>query len=93
MARPGIATSGDGIGPQVSVVGISTSREFSACSQVIVLPVYADMRPMIAVSVLSATFFSSLIGLPLRIAPIRSVCSWTYGSLLLPVEFARRACR
>ena len=33
-------------------------------SQLRGLPVYADMRPMIAVSVLSATFFSSLIGLP-----------------------------
>ncbi len=32
---------------------------------------------MIAVSVLSATFFSSLSGLPARMLAIRSVCSCT----------------
>jgi hypothetical protein len=34
---------------------------------------------MIAVSVLSATVFSSLSGLPARMLAIRSVCSCTYG--------------
>src|SRR5262245_65867548 len=59
--------------------GIVSSWELSACSQVTSLPLYAAIRPRIAVSVLSATFFSSLIGLPERMLSIRSVCSCTYG--------------
>ena len=38
---------------------------------------------MIAVSVLSATCFSSLSGLPARMLATRSVCSCTYGLIAL----------
>ena len=41
---------------------------------------------MIAVSVLSATVFSSLSGWPLRMLATRSVCSCTYGSTGFPAE-------
>ena len=46
-----------------------------------VAPEYVDIRPMIAVRVLSATVFSSFSGLPSRMLLIRSVCSCTYGAL------------
>src|SRR5207302_3001813 len=59
--------------------GNVSSFEFSAASHVTGLPVYADMRPMMAVRVLSATCLNSLIGLAPRIHSIRSVCSCTYG--------------
>src|SRR5262249_5402917 len=68
---------------QESLSGIVSSWELSACSQATSLPLYAAIRPRIAVSVLSATFFSSLIGLPERLLAIRSVCSCTYGSAAL----------
>ena len=37
------------------------------------------MRPMMAVSVLSATCRPSLSGLPALMLAMRSTCSWTYG--------------
>ena len=75
---PGIDTAG--IGSRESIVsptGIRSSVDFSAMSHVTALPVYADIRPMIAVNVLSATVFNSLSGLPERTLSIRSVCSCT----------------
>src|SRR5437667_2538481 len=64
VESPGMGTAGVGIGPHLSSAGINDSGELSASSQVTVLPVYADMRPMIAVSELSVTCLSSLSGLP-----------------------------
>src|SRR5215831_19968212 len=59
--RPGAAAGAVSIFmSQVSFSGMVSSLVLSACSQLTVLPVYAAMRPMIAVRVLSATFFSSL---------------------------------
>src|SRR6185437_8996203 len=75
---PGMATgASDNCISQVKSLGIVSSFELSACSQLTCLPVYADMRPMMAVSVLSATRFNSLIGLPERMLSIKSVCSCT----------------
>src|SRR5262249_46644882 len=53
---PGTATGGTWCVPShCKSAGKVSSVEFSASSQVTVLPEYVDMRPMIAVSVLSAT--------------------------------------
>ena len=71
----------------MSVSGISDSGEFIASSHVIVLPEYADMRPMTAVRLLSATCFSSFSGLPARMLAMRSVCSCTYMSFGSPSYF------
>ncbi len=75
---PGMATGGTvKCVSQVRSLGMVSSFEFSACSHETRLPVYADMRPRMAVSVHSATCFSSLSGLPERMLSIRSVCSCT----------------
>ena len=75
---PGTATGGTGSFMSMArFCGIVSCLESRAWSQVTALPVYADIRPMIAVSVLSATFLNSLIGLPARMLWIRSVCSWS----------------
>src|SRR5207302_11134334 len=82
---PGMATCHSGrLVSIVRLCGIRSSLVFRACCHVTFLPVYADIRPMMAVSVLSATCLSSLSGLPERMLSIRSVCSWTYGSTLSP---------
>src|SRR5688572_21842268 len=67
------------MGPSSSVLGVRSCFEPSACSHVTSLPEYALIRPMIAVSVLSATCLHSLSGLPARMLSIRSLCSCWYG--------------
>ena len=77
---PGAGTGGvSSLVSQVKSCGNVSSFEFNACSHVTGLPVYADMRPMMAVSVLSATCLSSFTILPPRMLSIRSACSRTYG--------------
>src|SRR6476619_5033049 len=73
---PGLATTGPGIGPHSRVLGNVSSLLLRACSQLTALPVNADIRPMIAVSVLSATCFSSLRGRPSWMLASMSMCSW-----------------
>ena len=51
---------------QVRLAGNVSSLEFIIWSHVSALPVYATVRPMIAVIVLMATCFNSLTGLPPR---------------------------
>ena len=76
---------------QVRFSGMRLTLEFSALSHVTALPVYADIRPMIAVSVLSATCFNSLSGLLERMRGFADQCmaeydleGWTSPDLITP---------
>ena len=63
-----IATIGGGGAFGSSFAGRSVSCDASACSQVIVCPVYAAIRPRIAASVLWAIHRPSFFGSPFRTA-------------------------
>src|ERR1051326_6901132 len=82
VVSPGIATGGTGMGPNCTSVGTRSCWQPNSSSQVTTWPVYAASRPMIAVSVLSATCRPSLSGRPARMLAIRSACSCTYGLVL-----------
>src|SRR5262249_39922841 len=66
--------------------------EFSASSYVTALPVYADMRPMVAISVELHMYPPLSIASPLRIAAKSASCSFWYMSSGAPSSFQRHAC-
>jgi len=74
---PGFHTGGGGRGPFSYLGGLRSRSEFRNWSHLMICPVWAASRPMIAVSVLNATCSASLSGFPFRMLAIRSVCSWT----------------
>src|SRR4029453_16594327 len=85
---PGIGAFGSSDkGPSAYSVGASLAVDASRSSQVIALPVYAESRPMIAMSVASAVSFAVLTGVFVRIAVTQSACSWTSGLFTGPSYF------
>ena len=77
---PGTATSSAGSDFQSKCGGVRSNCEpLMSQSHVTGMPVYALIRPMIAVSVLSATCFPSFNGASALMLAIRSACSCTYG--------------
>ena len=85
---PGIATAGVAIGPISTLAGKRLNFELIACSQLTSLPVYALIRPMMAVRVLSAPRTPLFSGLPSRIRWMNA-CSESWVISRGPV-FARR---
>src|SRR6266542_733146 len=67
FVTPGLATAGIGSGPNSYFWGFSSSLECRAMSQVMTLPVYVAMRPMIAMRLLWAIQSPLLSGRPARI--------------------------
>ncbi len=73
---PGTAAFGTGRSPNSYFAGVRSSLDdFMTQSKLTARPVYALIRPMTAVSVLSAIRRPSFSGFPARMLATRSVCS------------------
>src|SRR5262245_31917327 len=80
FVTPGTATGAYGSGPHSYLGGDRSSFEFSAICQVIFIPVYVAIRPMIDISVLCAPSRPLFNGSPARRPANISMCSWSYIS-------------
>ena len=82
----GIVSGIPGTGPKAYVFGPRYKSEFITSSQVTSLPVYADIRPIMVISVELTCASASLTTLPVRIPVTRLICSCTKGSVTFHVR-------